>query len=135
MLPLRQEFTTNDGPMVDVILSMRELVKKHDDSESLLRGALGIPEHSGPFDFTYVKHRWSTQGPLRVISQDAAANAKSSVELEALCSVVTGRVSVVLCEADYEYACVLDDYGQGVWYVLRRELCGLRPPGSYSKDW
>lgn len=132
MEQLRQEFTTNDGPMVDVFLSMRELVKK---SESLLRGALGIPEHSGPFDFTYVKHRWSTQGPLRVISQDVAANAKSSIELEASCSVVTGRVSVILCEADYEYACVLDDYGQGVWYVLRRELCGLRPPGSYSKDW
>lgn len=111
MEQLRQEFTTNDGPMVDVILSMRELVKK---SESLLRGALGIPEHSGPFDFTYVKHRWSTQGPLRVISQDAAANAKSSIELEASCSVVTGRVSVILCEADYEYARVLDDHGQGV---------------------
>lgn len=134
MLPLRsrEELSVNDGPMVDVILSMRELVKK---SESLLRGALGIPEHSGPLDFTYIKHRWSTQGPLRVISQDAAANAKSSVELNASCSVVTGRVSVILCEADYEYARVLDDDGHGVWYVLRRELCGLRPPGSYSKDW
>lgn len=132
MEQLRQEFTTNDGPMVDVILSMRKLVKK---SESLLRSALGIPEHSGPFDFTYVKHRWSAQGTLCVISQDVAANAKSSVELQAACSAVTGRISIILCEADYEYARVLDDNGQGVWYVLRRELCGLRPPGSYSKDW
>lgn len=132
MLLLTDRYITNDGPLVDVILNVRELVKK---TESLLRSTLGIPEHSGAFDFTYVRHRWSTQGPLKVITQDAAAAAGNSVELEAGTKVVPGTVSVILCEADYEYARVLSGDNQGIWYVLRRELCGLRPPGSYREDW
>jgi len=124
---------THDKELVDVVLSLRKLTS---DAEAIVRQAVGIPE-GHVFDFTYVGCRWATSTPsLRVITQDAAHGAKSSVELDASCTVIPGVVTMILCETFYEFVYVTtDEAKRGVWYVLRMDLCGLRPPGSYREDW
>lgn len=118
---------------------VRALHDKHGSSRASMNLLAAILAGDAAIVNVFTKHRDDFGCGEKMDELVREARARLAVaerrRVDKLREEFAGRVSVVLCEADYEYARVLDNYGQSVWYVLRRELCGLRPHGSYNKDW